>query len=336
MNEQNPEKSKTIFSGIQPSGNFHLGNLIGAISNWVVLQDQYKCFFCIVDQHSITVRQNPAELRKCTLDLAAILLASGIDPQKSTLFIQSHVAEHSQLAWALNCFTGMGELGRMTQFKDKSKKYSDNINVGLYAYPVLQAADILLYQADLVPVGEDQKQHVELTRDIAARFNHYYSDTFNLPDVYIPKVGARVMSLQDPEKKMSKSDENDKSTIYITDSDSEIKNKIKRAVTDSGNDVKLSSDKPGISNLLTLFHIATNRSIADIENEFQGKGYGEFKSATADAVADLVRPIRERFLLIKNDKKMLEDTLKNGAENARKTAFKTVRKVYKKIGFVQF
>ena len=212
---QNIEKKKTILSGIQPSGNFHIGNLIGAIKNWVVMQENYNCYFTIVDQHSITVRQKASDLRKWTLDLAAILLAAGVDPAKSTLFVQSHVPEHSQLAWVLNCFTGMGELSRMTQFKDKSKKHSDNINVGLYTYPVLQAADILLYQADLVPVGEDQKQHIELTRDIAVRFNHHYSETFNLPEPYIPKFGARIMSLQEPEKKMSKSDENEKATIYV-------------------------------------------------------------------------------------------------------------------------
>lgn len=336
MNDPTNEKRKTILSGIQPSGKFHLGNLIGAINNWVAFQKEYDCYYTIVDQHSITVRQNPADLRKCTLDLAAILIAAGVDTQKSALFIQSQVPEHSQLAWVLNTFTGMGELNRMTQFKDKSKKYAENINVGLFTYPVLQAADILLYQADLVPVGEDQKQHIELTRDLAVRFNHYYSDTFTLPAPFIPKFGARIMSLQEPEKKMSKSDENEKATIYINDTDNEIVNKIKRAVTDSDSILKFSDDKPGISNLITLYHIATGKSISEIEIEFEGKGYGDFKPAVASAVADFIRPVRERFLEIRKDKKYLEDILKAGAENARNTAYKTLRKVYKKIGFVQF
>lgn len=325
-----------ILSGIQPSGKLHIGHYTGAIKNWVDLQDKYHCFFTIVDLHSITVRQQPAELRKSTLDLAAMFIASGIDPEKCTLFIQSQVTEHAQLAWVLNCFTGMGECSRMTQFKDKSSQHSENINVGLFAYPVLMAADILLYQADLVPVGEDQKQHLELTRNLAQRFNFNYSDTFKVPEPYIPPVGARIMSLQEPTKKMSKSDENEKATIFLDDTDEQIKGKIKRAVTDSGSEIKFSADKPGISNLFTLYQIATGKNTKEVESEFQDAGYGEFKSAVAEAVADYIKPIRERYIKLRADEKLLKEILKHGAESARRTAFKTLRKVYKKIGFVQF
>lgn len=261
-------------------------------------------------------------------------LAAGINPEKSTLFIQSHVPAHSQLTWVLNCFTGMGECSRMTQFKDKSDKNPENINVGLFSYPVLMAADILLYQADRVPVGEDQKQHLELTRNLAQRFNHHYSDTFKIPEPYIPKIGARIMSLQEPTRKMSKSDENLKATIFLTDTDDEIKNKIKRAVTDSDNSVKYSDDKPGVSNLITLYHISSGKSFGDIENEFDGKGYGDFKSTVADAVAEYIKPIREEYLKIRNDKKYIGEVLSAGAERANRTAFKTLRKVYKKSGLL--
>jgi tryptophanyl-tRNA synthetase len=329
------EKRKVILSGIQPTGGVHLGNLIGAIQNWVKMQHEYDCYFTIVDLHAITVRQEPSELRKNSLNLAAMLIAAGIEPDKCTLFIQSHVTEHAQLAWILNCNAQYGELGRMTQFKDKSAKHADNINVGLFSYPVLQAADILLYQADLVPVGEDQKQHLELTRNIAERFNHHYSPTFTVPEPFIPKVGARIMSLQEPTKKMSKSDENQKSVIYLTDSDEEIIGKIKRAVTDSGSEVKFSDEKPGVSNLMSLYHIATGKSIEEIEAEFDGKGYGDFKPAVAQAVADYVRPIRERYEELLKDKEGLKKILSAGSEKAKRTAFKTLRKVYKKVGFVQ-
>lgn len=329
------EQKKVILSGIQPTGKIHLGNIIGAIQNWVKLQDSYDCFFTIVDLHAITVRQVPADLRKNTLDMAATVLACGVDPEKATLFVQSHVTEHAQLAWVLNCNTQFGELSKMTQFKDKSAKHTDNINAGLFTYPALQAADILLYQADLVPVGEDQKQHLELTRNIAQRFNHYYSPTFVVPEPYIPKVGAKIMSLQEPTKKMSKSDENEKATIFLTDSDDEIRNKIKRAVTDSDALVKFDEKKEGIANLMTLYNVATGRSFDAIEKEFEGIGYGEFKAAVGDAVAAYIHPIRRRYEEIRNDKDRLNEILIAGAENARRRAFKTLRKVYKKVGFVQ-
>ncbi|MEI6089763.1 MAG: tryptophan--tRNA ligase [bacterium] len=332
----NEEQKKVILSGIQPTGGLHLGNLFGAIRNWVTLQEEYDCYFTVVDLHAITTKQIPGDLRKATLDMAAILIACGIDPEKSALFIQSHVPEHSQLAWVLNCYTPLSRLSLMTQFKDKSQKHSENINTGLFTYPVLQAADILVYQADMVPVGEDQKQHLELTRDIAARFNNQYSPTFVLPEPFIPKAGARVMSLQDPEKKMSKSDENTNSTIFITDEDNVIINKIKRAVTDSDNEIKKSDAKPGVSNLMSLYHITTGKSFEEIEAEFKGKGYGDFKMAVANAVADYIRPIREKYNAIRADKKYLEKVLNEGAEKARHRARKTLSKVYKKIGFVQF
>ena len=324
-----------ILSGIQPSGKLHIGHLTGAIKNWVELQDKYSCYYSIVDLHAITVKQEPAALRKASLDLAAMFIACGVDPDKCVLFIQSHVPEHAQLAWILNCFTGMGECSRMTQFKDKSQQHSENINVGLFAYPVLMASDILLYQADLVPVGEDQKQHLELTRNLAQRFNFNYSDTFKVPEPYIPPVGARIMSLSEPNKKMSKSDDNEKGTIFLDDSDEQIKNKIKRAVTDSGSTVSNSPDKPGIVNLMTLYQIATGKSFIEIEKEFDGKGYGDFKPAVADAVADYIRPIRERYLLLRKDNKLLIEILSAGAQKARAQSFRTLRKVYKKIGFVQ-
>ncbi|MFA6570648.1 MAG: tryptophan--tRNA ligase [Bacteroidota bacterium] len=332
---QNPEtEKKVILSGIQPTGKLHLGNYFGAIKNWVDLQSEYKCYFTIVDLHSITTKQIPAELRKNTLNLAAMLIACGLDTKQCTLFIQSHVPAHSQLAWVLNCFTPYGELSRMTQFKDKSAKYPENINTGLFAYPVLQAADILLYQADLVPVGTDQKQHLELSRNIAERFNQQYSETFKVPEPYIPPVGAKIMSLQEPTKKMSKSDENDKGTIYLTDSDSEISNKIKRAVTDSDSIVKYNEAKPGISNLITLYSIASNKNFDEIENEFAGKGYGEFKPAVADAVVEYLKPIKARYEQLRLNEKELKEILAVGAEQANHTANKTLRKVYKKVGFI--
>ncbi len=328
------ENKKIILSGIQPSGKLHLGNLIGAIRNWVKLQDEYKCFFTIVDLHAITNPTEPSKLKVQTLDLAAMLIACGIDTDKSVLFIQSHVPQHSQLAWVLNCYTSMGELSRMTQFKDKSAKQGDFINVGLFDYPVLQAADILLYQADLVPVGEDQKQHLELTRNIAERFNYHSPNTFNIPEPYIPEIGARIMSLQDPNKKMSKSDDNEKSILYIGDNDNEIINKIKRAVTDSGSEIIYSDDKPGIKNLITIYHIATGIPIPEIEKHFQGVGYSQFKSTVGEALAKYIAPIRNRYLELKSNPKELKAILAGGAEIARKVAYKTLTKVYKKIGFI--
>ncbi|MEJ5245372.1 MAG: tryptophan--tRNA ligase [Bacteroidota bacterium] len=331
------DTKKVILSGITPSGILTIGHLTGALINWVRLQSEYDCYFMIADLHAITVRQNPAELRQRTLDTAAMFLACGISPETSTLFIQSHVPAHSQLAWVLNTFTGMGECSKMTQFKDKSKKHSENVNVGLFAYPVLMAADILLYQADLVPVGEDQKQHLELTRNLAQRFNHYYSDTFKMPEPFIPEVGARIMSLQNPTSKMSKSDENKNSTIFLNDKPEEIRNKIKRAVTDSDTIVRYDEEnKPGVSNLMQLYSIATGKSFAEIEKQFEGVGYGDFKAEVADKVAEYIRPISERFAEISSNKKYLQEILSFGADKANKVAMKTLRKVYKKIGLVSF
>jgi tryptophanyl-tRNA synthetase len=325
---------KIILSGVQPSGNLTIGHLAGALTHWVKLQSDYHCFFMIADLHTITVRQEPKVLREKTLDTLAMYIACGIDPNISTLFVQSHIPAHSQLQWVLNCFTGFGECSKMTQFKDKSKAHSDNINVGLFAYPVLQAADILLYQADLVPVGEDQKQHLELTRNIAQRFNFNYSDTFKLPEPYIPKIGAKIMSLQEPTKKMSKSDENEKNILFLTDTDEQIINKIKRSVTDSDTEIKCHTDKPGITNLITLYSIASNITMPEVENLFVGKTYGEFKLAVADAVVSYIKPIREKFLEIRSDKKYLQEIIVNGAEKANNIAFKTLRKVYKKVGLL--
>jgi len=291
----------------------------------------------IADLHSITVRQVPAELRQRTYETAALFIAAGINPEKSVLFVQSHIHEHAELAWVLGTFTGFGELSRMTQFKDKSEKHPDNINAGLFTYPVLMAADILLYQADLVPVGEDQKQHLELTRNLAQRFNHYYSDTFKIPEPYIPKIGSRIMSLQDPTTKMSKSDPNINASIFLSDSEEVIVNKIKRAVTDSESIIKYDEEnKPGISNLMTLYHLATGISFEQIEKEFAGKGYGEFKLTVGIAVAQWIAPLRERYFEILKDKKRLQSILISGAEQAQKIARKTLDKVYKKVGFVKF
>ena len=336
MSEQ-PSPRKTILSGMQPSGELGIGHVAGALRNWVTLQEEYDSLFCVVDLHAITVRQKPADLRKRTLDIAAMYIAAGIDPDKSVVFIQSQVPEHIQLAWVLTCMTGMGECQRMTQFKDKSAQNADNINVGLFTYPILMAADILIYNADLVPVGQDQKQHLELARNLADRFNHHYSDTFTVPEPYIPKVGGKIMSLQEPTKKMSKSDPNQNASIWLVDSDDQIRNKIKRAVTDSGSDIVYDEEKrPGVSNLMSLYHIATDKTFAEIEQEFAGaSGYAPFKEAVGEALVEYIRPIRERFLEVRGDKEGLEAILKHGAEQARGRAFKTLRKVYKKTGFVQ-
>lgn len=326
-----------ILSGIQPSGILTIGHLAGALRNWVSLQDSFKCFYMIANMHAITVRQKAAELRQRTMETAALFLAAGVNPERSLLFIQSQVPEHAQLAWVLNTFAGYGELNRMTQFKDKSEQHSENVNAGLFTYPVLMAADILLYQADAVPVGEDQKQHLELTRNLAQRFNFYYSDTFKVPEPYIPKVGARIMSLQEPTNKMSKSDENQNSIIFLNDSDEVIINKIKRSVTDSEAEVKFDTEKkPGVSNLMTLYHLATDKSFDEIEKEFAGKGYGDFKLEVGKAVAEWIKPLREKYNEIIKDKKRLEEILNFGAEEARKVASRTLDKVYKKVGFVRF
>lgn len=324
---------QVVFSGMQPTSILMLGNMIGALRNWVYLQEQYESYFCVVDLHAITVRQVPAELRKRTLDVAAIYLAGGVDPQRSTIFVQSHVHEHTELAWVLNSFTSFGEAQRMTQFKDKSEQHSENVNVGLFTYPILMAADILLYQADVVPVGEDQKQHLELTRDIANRFNHLYSPTFVVPEPFIPKSGGKIMSLQEPTKKMSKSDPNQNATIFLTDGDEVIRNKIKRAVTDSGSDIRYDAEqRPGLSNLIEIYSIATGSSIADTEQTFAGKGYGDFKTAVSEAVVEYIRPVRTRYEEIRADVPALTAILKEGAEKASQTARRTLRKVYKKVG----
>ena len=328
---------KRVFSGIQPTGAFTLGNYIGAVRNWPLLQDEYDCIYCVVDQHALTVRQVPAELRKRSYEAAAMLLASGIDPQKSLVFIQSHVPQHSQLAWVLSCNAQFGELGRMTQFKDKSSKHADNINTGLFTYPVLMAADIMLYNSHYVPVGGDQKQHVELARDIAQRFNGAYSETFVLPEPLIPKVGARVMSLQDPTKKMSKSDTNEKSFVLMTDSADVIMKKFKSAVTDSDGFVKYDvENKPGISNLMSIYSVMTGKGFEEIEKEFDGQGYGTFKAAVAQSVIDTLKPVQDEYSHILNDKAYLEGVLREGAEKARYQANKVLNKVYRKVGFAQF
>lgn len=325
---------KRIFSGVQPSGDLTLGNYIGAIKNWTKLQDDYECLYCIVDLHSITVRQNPQDLRKRTLEVLMQYLAAGIDPEKSCVFIQSHVSAHAELAWVLNCNAQMGELSRMTQFKEKSKSHADNINAGLFTYPVLMAADILLYQTDLVPVGHDQLQHIEIARDIATRFNHYYSDTFTIPEPYIPKVGQRIMSLQSPENKMSKSDPNPNGCIRLLDDTDTIIRKFKRAVTDSGSEVKASPDKPGVTNLLSIYSAVCEKTVEECEKEFEGKGYGDFKIAVGEAVADKLKPLQAEFDRLSKDKAYVESVYKKGAETANYLANKTLRKVYKKVGFI--
>ena len=327
------EEKKRIFSGIQPSGELTLGSYMGAIKNWVDLQDDYDCIYCIVDMHAITVRQVPAELRRRSLAQLAQYIACGLDPEKNIMFIQSHVPQHAELSWILGCYTQFGELSRMTQFKDKSKKHADNITAGLFTYPVLMAADILLYQADLVPVGVDQKQHVELCRDIAQRFNGVYSDTFTLPEPFIPKLGAKIMSLGNPMSKMSKSDPD--GCVYLMDKPEDILRKFKRAVTDCEASVHYNKEyKPGISNLLTIYCAATGKTMAEAEAEFAGQGYGVFKPAVGETVIEKMRPIREEAERLMQDKAYLESIYKRGAEQAQYLANKTLRKVQKKIGFV--
>ena len=331
------DDKKIIFSAVQPSGNITLGNYLGAIKNWVDLQEDYHCCYSIVDEHSITVRQNPQELKKRALDLLKIYIACGINPEENILFIQSHVPAHAQLAWILNCYTYMGELSRMTQFKDKSRKHADNINAGLYTYPVLMAADILLYQADLVPVGKDQMQHIELTRDIAIRFNGIYGDVFKIPEGFMPKAGAKIMSLAEPTKKMSKSDENPKAYISMLDDFNVIAKKIKSAVTDSEGIIEYRENdesKAGVNNLLTIMSAVTGKKIEDIVSDYQGKGYGDFKKDVAEAVVEHIRPIRQRYDELSQDKAYLVDVYTKGAERANKIAQRTLNKVYKKVGFI--
>ncbi len=339
MENQNnaPERKKRVFSGVQPSGTITLGNYIGAIKNWVALQDQYDCTFAMMDMHSITVRQTPAELRKHTLELLALYIACGIDPEKCTLFIQSHNSAHAELAWVLNCFTYMGELQRMTQFKDKSAKHADNINAGLFTYPVLMAADILLYQADCVPVGKDQMQHIEICRDIAQRFNAIYGNVFTIPEGLMVKSGAKIMSLQEPTKKMSKSDANPKAFISMMDDFSVIAKKIKSAVTDSEAVIEYRPDddaKAGVNNLLSIMAVMTGSTPEQVAKDFEGQGYGTFKAAVADAVVEGIRPIRAEYDRIIKDKAYLQDIYRSGAESAHRMASRTLKKVYKKVGFV--
>jgi len=326
-----------VLSGCQPSGQLTLGNYMGALKQWVSMQDDHDCLYMIVDLHAITVRQDPKQLAEACLDGLSLYLACGINPQKSTLFLQSHVPEHAQLSWVLNCYAQMGELNRMTQFKDKSAKNENNINVGLYSYPVLQAADILLYQADKVPVGEDQKQHLELTRDIATRVNNLYGDVFRLPDPYIPDFGARIMSLQEPEKKMSKSDNNPNNFIGLLEDPKKLAKKIKRAVTDSDEQANIyfnPTEKPGVSNLLTLLSLATGKSIKELEPEYTDKMYGHLKGDVADAVVALLEPIQARYAEIRADRAYLDDVMRQGAEKASARAAETLAKVYKAVGFI--
>jgi len=330
------EEKKIILSGIQPSGALTLGTYIGALKNWVKLADEYDCYYMIVDMHAITARQNPAQLRKTTLEQLAQYVACGIDPGKNTLFIQSHVPEHAQLAWVISCYTMFGELSRMTQFKDKSAKNADNINAGLFTYPALQAADILLYQADLVPVGGDQKQHIELTRNIAVRFNGIYGDVFKLPEPYIPKIGARIMDLQTPVSKMSKSEIADGGCVLMLDKPEDILRAFKRAVTDSETSVRYDPEnKPGVSNLMQIYSACTGKSFEQIENEYAGQGYGAFKLHVGEAVVETLRPVREEAARIMADKAFLEKIYTEGAEKASRAGGRTLRNVYKKIGFVQ-
>ncbi len=326
------EKKKVIFSGIQPSGTLTIGNYIGALRNFRTLQDDYDCLYCVVDMHAITVRQDPAQLRRRCNELIAIYVACGLNPDKNLIYCQSHVSAHAELSWVLNCFTYMGELGRMTQFKDKSAKNEENINAGLFTYPVLMAADILLYQANLVPVGADQKQHLELCRDVAARFNGVYGDVFTVPEPYIPKLGSRIMSLQEPERKMSKSDPED-TYIAILDKPEVIRKKIRRAVTDSEGSIRFDAEnKPGVSNLLSILSALDGREVPALEAELAGQGYGVLKDRAADAVIATLEPIQKEFDKLIADKEYIQKVMNSGAERAQMLAQRTLRKVYKKVG----
>ncbi|MBR3040831.1 MAG: tryptophan--tRNA ligase [Lachnospiraceae bacterium] len=324
---------KVLFSGMQATGSLTLGNYLGALKNWLTLSEEYECFYSVVDLHSITVRQDPAELRKKARNLLMLYIAAGLDPEKNCIYYQSHVSAHAELAWILDCFTYMGELNRMTQFKDKSAKHADNINAGLYTYPVLMASDILLYQADVVPVGKDQLQHLELTRDIAIRFNNIYGDVFTVPEPYLGKAGAKIMSLQDPTKKMSKSDENPNASIYLTDDRDTVIRKFKRAVTDSDAEIRYAEEKPGVSNLIEIYGAVCGKSFEEVEKEFAGKGYGDFKLAVGEAVADLLTPLQTKFDELSKDKAYIDGIIKENAEKASYYATKTLRKVQKKVGF---
>lgn len=328
-------EKKTILSGIQATGNLTLGNYLGAINNWVEMQDEYDCYYMIADLHTLTIRNVPEELRENTLKLIALYISAGLDPEKNTIFIQSHVTAHTQLSWVLNCYTYMGELNRMTQFKDKAEKHANNINSGLFTYPVLMAADILLYNADLVPVGDDQKQHLEITRDIAERFNSIYGETFTIPEVYIGKVGARIMGLQNPTAKMSKSSTDPMDKILLTDTPDEIRKKIKKAVTDSDNVVKYNKEnKPGVSNLMQIYGIINKKSMEEVEKEFESQGYGVFKNAVAEAIIERLSPIQEKYNELLKDKEKLMDIVQKGDKKAEEKANKTIKEVYRKVGLV--
>ena len=329
------EQKKILYSGMQATGSLTLGNYMGALKNWITLNEEYECLFGVMDLHSLTVRQNPTEFRQNARKLYAVYVAAGLDPEKNCIYYQSHVPAHAELAWILNCFTYMGELNRMTQFKDKSAKHADNINAGLYTYPVLMAADILLYQANVVPVGVDQKQHLEITRDIAERFNNIYGEVFTIPEPYIGKSGAKIMSLQEPTKKMSKSDENLNATIFLLDDADTIIRKFKRAVTDSGNEIRYGEDKPGISNLMDIYGVVTGKNYDEIQKEFEGKGYGEFKMAVGESVADMLKPLQSRFSELMKDKAYLDRVIKANDEKAQYIAMKTLRKVQKKVGLTE-
>ena len=328
------DDKKVCFSGVQPSGNLTIGNYLGAIKNFSEFSEKYKCFYCVVDQHAITVRQVPADLRRRTYETLALYMACGLDPEKNTLYVQSHVPAHTEMAWMLDCFTMFGELSRMTQFKDKSAKHADNINAGLFTYPVLMAADILLYQTDVVPVGIDQKQHVELARNIADRFNQLYPNTFTSPEALIPTSGAKIMSLADPTQKMSKSDENENAVVRILDDRDTVIRKFRRAVTDSDSEVRRGDGKEGVGNLMTIYSCVTGKTDAEIEREFDGRGYADFKLAVGEAVADRLAPVREEYARLLADKGYLEEVMKKGAAEASYYARKTLTKVRRKLGFV--
>ncbi len=328
-------EKKVIYSAVQPSGNLTIGNYLGAIRNWVKMQDEYDCYYAVANMHAITVKQDPAELRRRTLELVALYIACGLDPEKCALYVQSNVPQHAELTWVLNTIAYVGELSRMTQFKDKSQKHAENINMGLMDYPVLMAADILLYQAQYVPVGADQKQHVEIARDLAIRFNNRFGETFTVPEPLILKGGAKICSLQEPTKKMSKSDENVNASVYLTDDRDAVIRKFKRAVTDSGNEVRAAEDKPGVTNLLNIYCAFKGCTVEEAEKEFEGKGYGDFKLAVGEAVADVIGPVQAEQKRLLSDKAYLAGVLSAGAERAYKTARRTLSKVYRKVGFYQ-
>lgn len=327
---------KVLYSGMQATGTLTLGNYLGALKNWVNLSDEYECFYGVMDLHSLTLRQEPAAFRKNARSLYALYVAAGLDPEKNCVYFQSHVSAHAELGWILDCFTYMGELNRMTQFKDKSAKHADNINAGLYTYPVLMAADILLYQADVVPVGVDQKQHLEICRDIAGRFNSIYGDVFTIPEAYIGTAGAKIMSLQNPERKMSKSDDNANATVLLLDDEDTIIRKFKRAVTDSETEIRYDAEKkPGISNLIDIYGTVTAKSRDEVEKEFEGKGYGDFKLAVGETVAAELKPLQERYARLIEDKSYIDSRIKENDEKAQYFANKTLRKVQKKVGLTE-